>query len=178
MGAAASRTYAAAEAAARAAPGAARSAGAVARDAELVAAQQARRAPLSLEEEEALEGKDAELGSLLDRLGGSIQGAAVHVTPTQPLAAAVRSSAGRLPAAAVKELFELQARAAGGPVDASALLAKYKADPQLVAAVLSHACLPELVEASGAAGVEAFAQWPAWFRRRAPAPDPGDDGSS
>jgi hypothetical protein len=43
---------------------------------------------------------------------------------------------------------------------------RYKADPALVQQVLSVVCLPELVEAKGSAGVEAFAEWPAWFTRR------------
>jgi hypothetical protein len=43
---------------------------------------------------------------------------------------------------------------------------RYKADPALVQQVLSVVCLPELVEAKGSAGVEAFAEWPAWFSRR------------
>lgn len=46
------------------------------------------------------------------------------------------------------------------------VLRRYKADPQLVQAVLSVVCLPEVVEAQGSAGIEAFAEHPVWFGRR------------
>jgi hypothetical protein len=31
--------------------------------------------------------------------------------------------------------------------------------------VLARACLPQTMEADGAANVRVFAQWPPWFRR-------------
>lgn len=47
------------------------------------ASQQARRTPLTFEQEEQLEKRDQTLGSLLDQLGGTIQGKAVHITPSK-----------------------------------------------------------------------------------------------
>lgn len=48
----------------------------------------------------------------------------VAVVPLQRVTSLSPSSAGRLPAHALKELFELQRKAEGGPVDASHLISK------------------------------------------------------
>eukprot|EP00882_Tetradesmus_deserticola_P006294 GHRQ01006623.1.p1 GENE.GHRQ01006623.1~~GHRQ01006623.1.p1 ORF type:complete len:169 (+),score=67.25 GHRQ01006623.1:88-594(+) len=163
--ASAARSYKAAEAAGKAAAATAQHAGAVTADAQR-AAQHAQRAVLSIEEEEQQEARDESLGTLLDKLGGAVQGTSLNIMPTERLASATPSSTGRLPPPALQELLLLQSRAAGGPVEASHIISKYKADPALVQQVLSVVCLPELVEAQGSAGVEAFAEYPAWFSRR------------
>ncbi|WIA18121.1 hypothetical protein OEZ85_009599 [Tetradesmus obliquus] len=168
MGQAASagRSYKAAEAAGKAAAAAVtQDLGAVAADAQR-AAQHAQRKVLTLEEEEQHEARDESLGSMLDKLGGAIHGTSLNIMPTERLAQATPSSAGRLPPHALQELLQLQSQAAGGPIDASHIINKYKADPQLVQAVLSVVCLPEVVEAQGSAGIEAFAEHPVWFGRR------------
>lgn len=59
------------------------------------AAQHVQRPSLTLEQEEELEGKDAALGSLLDRLGGSIHGKALHITPSKVTAACALTDDGR-----------------------------------------------------------------------------------
>jgi hypothetical protein len=47
------------------------------------AAQHVQRPSLTLEQEEEMERKDADLGSLLDRLGGSIHGKALNISPSK-----------------------------------------------------------------------------------------------
>lgn len=47
------------------------------------AAQQARRAALTLEEEEQHEAKDVAYGTLLDRLGGAIHGTSIDIYPKE-----------------------------------------------------------------------------------------------
>ncbi|GBF92270.1 hypothetical protein Rsub_05353 [Raphidocelis subcapitata] len=145
--------------------------GAVARDdATARAAQRGARAALTLEEEEALEGRDASLGDLLSKLGGSVTGTRVDVAP--PKDSLPRrpetSLEGRLPPDALRALFQLQARAEGAPVDAGSHpgIAKYKPDGGLVDRALQSACLPQTVEAQGTQDVQFFADWPHWFRRR------------
>lgn len=59
------------------------------------AAQHVQRPSLTLEQEEELERKDAALGSLLDRLGGSIHGKALHITPSKVPAACALTDDGR-----------------------------------------------------------------------------------
>ena len=49
----------------------------------ILAAAEAQRPSLTFEEEERLESKDQALGSLLDRLGGSIHGKALNISPTK-----------------------------------------------------------------------------------------------
>eukprot|EP00879_Flechtneria_rotunda_P011322 GHRR01011827.1.p1 GENE.GHRR01011827.1~~GHRR01011827.1.p1 ORF type:complete len:182 (+),score=60.62 GHRR01011827.1:709-1254(+) len=173
---AAGRSYKAAEAASKAVrqgashvPG---PTGAAAIDAERAARQQAsKRAALTVVEEEQLESRDQDLGILLDQLGVAIRGKVVDVQAKEPSlhgaqVSSIVGSAGRLPIQALKELFELHRQAAGGPVDATYLIQRYQADPDLIQHVLSHMCLPELVEAEGSDGVQAFAVYPDWFQRR------------
>eukprot|EP00878_Enallax_costatus_P013086 GHUV01013674.1.p1 GENE.GHUV01013674.1~~GHUV01013674.1.p1 ORF type:complete len:190 (+),score=41.29 GHUV01013674.1:46-570(+) len=166
----AGRSYKAAESASKAASSALNnlpSTGAVAVDAQRAAAL-TKRQVLSLEEEEQFERKDQGLGTLLDQLGGTIHGKQVNIGPHQRLPAPTSAvSSGRLPHSALMELLELQKQAAGGPVDASAIISKYNTDPKLIQQVLSQVCLPDIVTAQGSAGVQAFGEWPDWFQRRA-----------
>jgi hypothetical protein len=47
------------------------------------AAQHARRAVLTIEEEEQLEARDESLGTMLDKLGGAIHGTSLNIMPTE-----------------------------------------------------------------------------------------------
>jgi hypothetical protein len=47
------------------------------------AAQHARRAVLTIEEEEQLEARDKSLGSMLDKLGGKVYGTSLNIMPTE-----------------------------------------------------------------------------------------------
>jgi hypothetical protein len=47
------------------------------------AAQHAQRTVLTLEEEEQQEARDESLGTMLDKLGGAIQGTSLNIMPTE-----------------------------------------------------------------------------------------------
>eukprot|EP00775_Hariotina_reticulata_P005360 gene5362-5595_t len=133
------------------------------------AAAQAKRPVLTLEEEEQLESKDQSMGQLLDKLGAAIHGRHINIMPKKedlPATPSQTSSTGRLPPHALAELLNLQKQAAGGPVDAGHLILKYQVDPALISRVLRVVCAPELLQAQGSAGVQAFAGYPDWFQRR------------
>jgi hypothetical protein len=56
------------------------------------AAQHARRAVLTIEEEEQLEARDESLGSMLDKLCGKVYGTSLNIIPTEVSSSSSSSS--------------------------------------------------------------------------------------
>jgi hypothetical protein len=56
------------------------------------AAQHARRAVLTIEEEEQLEARDESLGSMLDKLCGKVYGTSLNIMPTEVSSSSSSSS--------------------------------------------------------------------------------------
>eukprot|EP00877_Chromochloris_zofingiensis_P005787 jgi/Chrzof1/15209/Cz09g31210.t1 len=150
-------------------------------DAAKAAAMKEHRGPVIYEEQD----RDQSFDNLLSKIGGAIHdtrldSAHQKAQPAAAAAAAADMQQGRLPPPAMRELFELQSRAAGQTPDVSALLQKYEqalpvpvlgykvSDHTIVERVFQYTCKPVLVETHihGPERSTAYAHWPDWFQRR------------